>query len=88
MDIETRKLNPTWSNKRTGEDRVAKRLDQFLIQEPLMDDAYHFFQWVNEGGESFHHLIVMKFGHKLSTHFKFNLNWFEDEYFVSLVEEK
>jgi hypothetical protein len=30
MDIEPTKLNPTWRNRRTGDDRVAKRLDQVL----------------------------------------------------------
>jgi hypothetical protein len=31
VDIEPIKLKPTWSNNRSGEDCVSKRLDRFLI---------------------------------------------------------
>jgi hypothetical protein len=34
LDIEPSKLSPTWSNKRVGEARIAKRLDMFLILKP------------------------------------------------------
>ena len=40
MDIEAVKLKPTWHNNRCGDGRVAKRLDQFLITEKLMDHQH------------------------------------------------
>lgn len=36
-DLELRKFLPTWRNKRTREDFVAKRIDRFFIQEHMVD---------------------------------------------------
>jgi hypothetical protein len=33
LDIELSKLTPTWRNKGTWEDRISKRVEQFLIYE-------------------------------------------------------
>ena len=35
LDIIPPKLTPTWRNKRAGNQRVAKRLDRFLVTEVL-----------------------------------------------------
>ena len=34
-DLEPIKLNPTWWNRSAGEDRIAKRLDHFLVGEDI-----------------------------------------------------
>jgi hypothetical protein len=39
LDIEPTKLTPTWRNKRTGEARISKRLDRFLISEGFLDEV-------------------------------------------------
>jgi hypothetical protein len=35
IDIELAKLNPTWRNKRVGEDRIAKIIDSFFYLEQI-----------------------------------------------------
>ena len=35
FDIVPAKMNPTWRNRRTGEGRIAKRLDRFLVGEDV-----------------------------------------------------
>ena len=35
VDRNLIKLNPTWRNRRVGEDKIAKRLDKFLIGDSL-----------------------------------------------------
>ena len=40
LDIEPVKLRPTWRNNRSGEARVPKRLDRFLITEQLVDRSF------------------------------------------------
>ena len=35
FDLDPIKLNPTWRNGRVGEDRIAKRLDRFLVREDI-----------------------------------------------------
>jgi hypothetical protein len=40
LDIEPTKLTPTWRNKRIGEDKIAKRLDHFLISEGFLDELF------------------------------------------------
>ena len=35
VDLNQIKLNPTWRNRRVGEDRISKRLDRFLIADSL-----------------------------------------------------
>ena len=54
LDIEPVKLRPTWRNNRSGEARVAKRIDRFLIAEQLVDRSFLVRQWVGSGGHSDH----------------------------------
>lgn len=35
IDLNPIKLNPTWRNRRVGEDRIDKRFDKFLIGDSL-----------------------------------------------------
>lgn len=44
------KLKPAWRNHRTGEARLAKRLDRFFLSEDLASKIPVFRQWVG-GGE-------------------------------------
>jgi hypothetical protein len=54
LDIKPRKLLPTWRNMRTGEARVAKQIDCFLIAEALMEEAFQIRQWIGTGRISYH----------------------------------
>lgn len=54
VDVEPPKLNPTWRNRRVGEDRIAKRLDRFLVGEDLTSSTFQLRQWVDGGGELDH----------------------------------
>ena len=47
IDLDPQPLNPTWSNRRLGEERIAKRLDIFLISEELLETDLMFNQWVD-----------------------------------------
>lgn len=53
IDVNLLKLKPTWRNCRTGEARIAKRLDCFLLCEDLASRISVFRQWVGEGCNSF-----------------------------------
>jgi hypothetical protein len=57
--IETAELTPTHRNKRTGDDRIMKRLDWFLIYEDFLDEVARVKQWVTSRGESNHCLVVL-----------------------------
>lgn len=37
VDIEPTKVNPTWRNQRTREDKISKRLNHFLVVEKLRE---------------------------------------------------
>ena len=54
IDLDPQKLNPSWTNRRVGEDRIEKRLDRFLLTENLMDENMIFKQWVDSGAASDH----------------------------------
>jgi hypothetical protein len=36
VDVESLKVLPTWRNGRSGQNYIAKRLDQFFISEDLV----------------------------------------------------
>jgi hypothetical protein len=38
LDIEPTKITPTWRNKRTWKDKIAKRIILFLILEGFLDE--------------------------------------------------
>jgi len=84
INIAPLKLLPTWRNIRVGETRIAKRLDHFLIYEPLALLPFQFRQWIGSGGESDHSPIrfEMEGGpQKPTTPFKFNSSWLKDDFF-------
>ena len=48
IDLNMIKLNPTWRNRRVGEDRIAKRLHRFLIGDSLVCSlTLQARQWVD-----------------------------------------
>ena len=84
------KLKPTWRNRRIGEDRIAKRLDRFLISEGLLSKIPIFKQWVEESGNSDHFPIFLDISFpppKPPSPFKFNSAWLLDPSFKTLFVE-
>jgi hypothetical protein len=54
---------------RTGEARVAKRIDQFLVSEKMMESHFQVRQWIGSGGESDHSLVWLELeGGSVSRH--------------------
>ena len=90
LDIATIKLSPTWWNKRTSENRVAKRLDRFLVVDRLVLECDLVRQWVDCGGESDHCPIFFEIqgrSRKPPSPFKFNPEWLKDPSFCQLVQD-
>jgi hypothetical protein len=88
IDVEPLKLNPTWCNRRVGDDRVAKHLDRFLLSEDLLESLELVRQWVSCGGESDHNLIVLELSgrsRRASSPFKFFEGWILDPSYQALV---
>jgi hypothetical protein len=54
------KLNPTWQNKRIGDDIIEKRLDRFLIFDKLLEHPLQFRKWIGSRGESNHSPIFLE----------------------------
>eukprot|EP00253_Pinus_taeda_P010711 PITA_10711 len=90
IDVNLIKEKPTWRNRRSGEGRVAKRLDQFLISEDLMRGIPMIRQWVGEGGNSDHFPILLEIKKpppKPASPFKFNAAWLQEESFNTLFRD-
>jgi hypothetical protein len=80
VDVEPIKLVPTYRNMRVGEERLTKRIDQFLVSTSLMSDHNRIRTWVEVGGESNHLLIFLQITReecKPPSPFKFNSGWLE-----------
>eukprot|EP00253_Pinus_taeda_P009579 PITA_09579 len=83
------KLKPTWRNRISGEDRIAKRLDRFLISEGLISKIPLFRQWVEEVGNSDHFPIFLDLSFpppKPLAPFKFNSSWLQDPSFNNIFK--
>lgn len=92
IDLEPIPLAPTWSNRRSRREGVAKRLDQFLISEKLLHSIKVYRFWVlNDGlvsGISDHKPIVLQLGvsqKALHLAFKYNHTWAHEKAFIDLV---
>lgn len=75
VDIPSARLQYTWSNNRSGEQGLARRLDRFLIKEALYTCLPRIRQWVGSGGISDHRPIYLEAdgnNHKIKSPFKFN----------------
>ena len=89
MDVEPIKLVPTYRNMRVGEERLTKRIDQFLVSTSLMSDHNRITAWIKIGGESNHFPVFLHMEReecKPPSPFKFNYGWLENEDFVKLVK--
>jgi len=67
----------------------SKKLDHFLIFEPLVMLPFQFHQWIGSGGKLDHSPIwfEMEGGpQKPATPFKFYFYWLKDESFRQLVK--
>lgn len=90
LNIYSTKIVPTWRNKRTGEDALARRLDHFLIKATLFARFDRIHQLMGSGGLSNHSPIfmgVMESNHKPNSPFKFNATWLTEANFHKLVHE-
>eukprot|EP00253_Pinus_taeda_P024113 PITA_24113 len=89
IDPSPTSLSPIWRNRRSGEDRIAKRLDRFLISEGLIKSVPLFRQWVEATGNSDHSPIFLDLSFpppKPPAPFKFNSSWLEEPFFNSLFK--
>eukprot|EP00253_Pinus_taeda_P034852 PITA_34852 len=90
IDPSAVKLKPTWRNRRVGDDRIAKRLDHFLVTESLTSKLPMIRQWVEELGNSDHFPIFLDLTNpppKPPAPFKFNSAWLQDPTFCKLFNE-
>lgn len=88
MNIDSAKILPTWRNRRTGEDALARRLDHFKIKAPLLANLDRIQQWVGSEGISDHSPILMQIinsNHNPGSPFKFNATWLAEADFHKLV---
>ena len=60
MDLDPIKLKPTWANKITGDNIIAKCIDRFLIAERLLNKNIMIRKWVDLGGEYDHLPIFLE----------------------------
>jgi len=89
IDIEPISLKPSWRNMRTGENRVAKRLDRFLVADSLVERQFLLRQWIGTGGQSDHFPIFLEIRKGPSmpaSPLKFNKGWLKDESFINLIK--
>lgn len=90
LDIEPIKLNPTWRNRRTREDRVAKHLDRFLVAKDLLGSLELIRQYVSIKGDSEHSPIILEMRRReqrLLGPFKFNAKWLKDQAYLDLIHK-
>ena len=75
IDIDPVKLSPLWRNRRTRDERIAKRLDCFLILEKLVNSLDSIRKWLACRGESNHnHILFEAKGKYLKSPIPFKLN--------------
>eukprot|EP00253_Pinus_taeda_P032607 PITA_32607 len=89
IDIPSARLQYAWTNNRNGEQSLARRLDQFLVKEPLYSVLTRSRQWVGSGGISDHRPIYFEAensSQKIKSPFKFNASWLLDPSYILLVQ--
>jgi len=75
VDIPSTKIQFTWTNNRSGDHSLARRLEIFLIKEALLRILSCIRQWVGTGGISDHRPIFLEMANenqKIKSPFKFN----------------
>lgn len=81
--------SPTWRNRHTGDDLVARRLDHFLIKEGLLQNIGFFRKWIGSSGIFDHSLIYLEITRdfkKSASPFKFCSVWLQDLDYIKLVD--
>ena len=90
VDIIPTVMIPTWTNRRTGNENICKRLDRFLLSADMLDYEYFYRQWVGSGGDYDHQpvfLQILNRGFQLKSPFKFNPHWLEHEDMVKILSD-
>ena len=59
IDLALAKLKRTWTNKRTRESKIAKRIDTFIIMENLIEKNSIIREWLGLG-DSYHYPIYLE----------------------------
>jgi hypothetical protein len=75
LDVALVKPNPNSRNKRVGEEKITKRIDQFLVSNIFLETPLQMRKWVGNGGELNHSSIFLDVSggkRKLTSPFKFN----------------
>ena len=86
--MEPQNLKTTWTNILSGENRIEKRLDRFLLGGILIGKDMQFKQWVHSGDESNHLPIcldLMRNPQKPISPFKFCAAWIKHEEVLRLI---
>ena len=58
VDVQPKKLEPTWRDRRSGEYVISKILDGFLVSEDLFSIPLTISPWLEYGGLSNHWTIM------------------------------
>lgn len=90
VDIFPPRLAPTWNNGRMEDMHIGKRLDRFLLHEPLIEMLGYTLSGIINSFISDHRAIILIWNMddlRMGVPFKFNRVWLEDLYFVTLVKD-
>jgi hypothetical protein len=85
LETELAKLSPTKRNKKVGEDKIIKRINQFLIYESFFDEVIQIKQWITSWGDFDHNPIMLEVAPSLekpTNSFKLNPECLKVEEFV------
>eukprot|EP00253_Pinus_taeda_P004777 PITA_04777 len=90
VDIPSARIQYTWSNNRSGDHSLARRLERFLIKEAFLTSLSRIRQWVGTGGISDHRPILLELAdtsQKIKSPFNFNASWLKDPSYIQLEAE-
>ena len=90
MDLDPIEFKPTWKNRRTGEYRIEKRLDRFLLEERLLTLDPMIKQWVDYGGDTYHLSICpknLRNPKNPASPFKLCAAWIKNEDVLRLIQD-
>lgn len=88
VDITSARIQYTWTNNRSGDHSLSRRIDKFPIKEAFLSNLPRIRQWVGTGGISDHHPIFMELAdvnQKIRSPFKFNASWLKDPSYIQMV---